>query len=111
MASWRVSAHTSPRAGEKSRDRNPSTNQRLTDQVFTSEDESAHTRDEARQKAVEGVGADEQTVEELQRSRQQDVQQIRIHHLQLVGRRAGVLLEKPTDDGDDRVRHGLCFIV
>ena len=73
---------------------------------LTCENESAHTRDEARQEAVEGEGPDEQTVEELQRSRQQDVQQIGVHHLQLVGRRGGVLLQKPGDDGDNRVGHG-----
>lgn len=73
----------------------------VTELIFTCEDESAHTRDEARQKAIEGEGADEQTVEELQRACQQDVQQICVHHLELVGRRGGVLLQKPRNDRND----------
>lgn len=58
----------------------------------TCENERAHAWDEARKKAVEREGSDKQTVKELQRSCQQDVQQIRIHQFQLVGSRRGVLL-------------------
>lgn len=67
----------------------------------TCKDERAHTGDETRQKTVEREGSDEQTVEKLQRSGQQDVEQVCIHHLQLVGSRRRVLLQKTRNNRYD----------
>ncbi|KAL0602854.1 hypothetical protein AAY473_029055 [Plecturocebus cupreus] len=54
-------------------------------------DETPHTRDEAREKRVEGEGPHEETVTELQRPGQQYIQQVRVQQLQTLRSRAQVL--------------------
>lgn len=73
--------------------------------VNTCENKRAHAWDKARQKTIEGEGSDEQTVQELQRSGQQDVEQVCIHHFQLVGSRRCVLLQKTRNNRYNWVRH------
>lgn len=73
--------------------------------VNTCENKGAHTWDEARQKTIKREGSDEQTVQELQRSGQQDVEQVCIHHFQLVGSRRCVLLQKTRNNRNYWVRH------
>jgi len=55
------------------------------------QDEASHGGDEAGQERVEGEGAHEETVHELGNAGEQDVDEVGVHNLELLGR-LGVVL-------------------
>ena len=66
----------------------------------TSQDKGANTGDETREKGVEGEGANQQTVEELDNSGQHDVGKVSVHKLQLLGSCRRIFVEKSPNNGE-----------
>lgn len=59
--------------------------------IVTSQDEAADGGDESGEEGIEGKGADQATIDKLGDAGQQDVEEVRVNQLQLLGRLAVVL--------------------
>jgi len=64
------------------------------------QDEGSDARDETRQKRVEGKGADEAAVEELDDAGDEDVTHVGVDQFEFGRRARGVIFEEPLYDAD-----------
>lgn len=64
------------------------------DTLHTAQDETADGGDESGQERVEGKSADENAVDELENAGQQDVEEVGVDQLQLLGRLAVVFADE-----------------
>jgi len=64
------------------------------------QNEGPNARDEPREEWVEGKSADETTVKELNRARNQDVTHIGVDEFEFCGRRRGVVFDEAANDAE-----------
>ncbi len=76
--------------------------------LHTSQHEGSDARDEPGEEGVEGEGAHQHAVGELNYPRHHHVGQVGVHQLQAVGRAQLVLVEESTEDGNYPFGAHLC---